>query len=54
MTSSIRIAIAQTNISPDVVGNGEQIRDLMEHANKLEARLIHFQRALCRVTSKLR
>ena len=42
MATSIRIAIAQANISPDVVTNGEHIRDLMEHASKQEARLIHF------------
>jgi len=42
MTSSIRIAIAQTDIGPDVSNNGEQIRDLMEHAHTQGARLIHF------------
>lgn len=42
MSKSLRIAIAQSTITPDVKANGKHVRAFMEQASKQGARLIHF------------
>jgi len=40
--TSLRIATAQSLVTPDVSANGRHIRELMKQARAIEARLVHF------------